>query len=198
MNKSGSSLNVVKISCSKFSNFVTIFAAARSMLAWHKPNDMSTPSATSLACIKWLSKIISFTTSIFPLVVNVLGQPGQASSLTSSRPSLNRLYHNRTCVLLTVDSSNTTVNISNVLAYLNSFFTQNLKQFLWTIFSNSKTRLTFLSVKNKLTILHNRKVMSTYITEKKNVKIELTLLTIFESNSFFFFLIIRGVMHDAI
>ena len=40
--------------CEKFSNFGTIFAATRFMpkrfvkITWHRPNDMTTPSATSL------------------------------------------------------------------------------------------------------------------------------------------------------
>ena len=52
-------------------------------------------------------------------------------------PSLNRLYHKWTCVLLIVDSPNTAVNISHVLAQLISFFTQNWIQFLWSNFSKS-------------------------------------------------------------
>ena len=67
LSKSGSPLNVVNISwvmlkrlcvCSKFSNFGTIFAAARFMpktsvkFAWHEPNDMPTSSTTSLIVIR--------------------------------------------------------------------------------------------------------------------------------------------------
>ena len=87
--------------CSKFSNFGTIFAAARFMpktsvkIAWHEPNEIPTLSATSLIVIRLLSKNIYFI----------------ALSLTSSRASLNRLYHNWTCVLLIVDSPNATVTI---------------------------------------------------------------------------------------
>ena len=132
LSKSVTSLNIVNISwamsmrhcfCSKFSNFGTIFAAARFMpktsvkIAWHEPNDMPTSSATSLVVIRRLSKIIFFTASMFSLVVDVLERPGQASSLKSSRCSLNRLYHNWTYVLLIVDSQNT-VDISSVLAHL--------------------------------------------------------------------------------
>ena len=73
MSKFGSTLNVVNISwamsmrsClySKFCNFGTIFTAAGFIprthikIAWHKPNDISTSSATSLIVIPWLSKII--------------------------------------------------------------------------------------------------------------------------------------------
>ena len=69
LSKSWSSLNVVNISwtmsmrhcfCTKFSNFGTVFAAARFMLktsvniAWHKPNDMPTSSATALIVIQRL------------------------------------------------------------------------------------------------------------------------------------------------
>ena len=48
----------------------------------------------------------------------VLGRKRCASSLTYSRPSLNQLYHNWTCVLLLMDSPNATVNISNAFAHL--------------------------------------------------------------------------------
>ena len=51
------------------------------------------------------------------------------TNMTSSRPSLNRLCHNWTCVLLIVDSPNVTVNILNVFAHLILFFTQNLTYF---------------------------------------------------------------------
>ena len=57
-----------------------------------------------------------------------IGWPGSASALTSSRPSLNRLYHNWTCVLVT----------AHPCTFQISFFTQNLIQFLWFIFPNSK------------------------------------------------------------
>ena len=60
---------------------------------------------------------------------------------------LNHWYHNWTCVLLILDSPNVTVNISNILAYLLLFFIWNLIQK-----STLKTRPTFLSVKNKVTI----------------------------------------------
>ena len=155
LSKSGSSLNVVNISwamsmrsylCSKFSNFRTICVAAWFMpktnikIVWHEPNDMLTSSATSLIVIRRLSKIVFFTASMFSSVVDVLDQPGRALSLTFSQSSLNRLYNNWTCVLHIVDTPNATVNISNVLLHLISFFTQNLVQFqfLWFIFSNSK------------------------------------------------------------
>ena len=49
-----------------------------------------------------LSKIIFFTASMFSQVVDVLRLPERALSLTSSRLSLNRLYHNWTGVLLIV------------------------------------------------------------------------------------------------
>ena len=78
------------------------------------------------------------TALMFSSVVDVPGGPGRASSLIFTRPSLDRLYHNWTCVLLIVDSPNATVNISNHLAHLISYFAQNLIQFLWSNFSNSK------------------------------------------------------------
>ena len=91
-------------------------------IAWHEPNGMPTSSVTSLIVIWRLSKIIFFTVSMFSSVVNVLGQPGRTSSLIS-QPFLKRLYYNWTCVLLIVDSPNATVNISNILTHLISFFT---------------------------------------------------------------------------
>ena len=45
------------------------------------------------------------------------------SSKTKSWPSLNRLYHNWTCVLLIADAQNNTVNILNVRAHLIPFLT---------------------------------------------------------------------------
>ena len=98
--------------CLRFSNSVSIFVAARFMpktsvkIAWHKPNDMPTSSATSLIVFQQLSKIIFFTASMFSSVVDVLDRPGRASSLTSSRPSLNRLYHKWICVVLIIYSPN--------------------------------------------------------------------------------------------
>ena len=107
----------------KFSNFGTIFAATRYIsktsvkIAWHEPNDMPTSLATSLIVIRRLSN--------FSSVVDMIGRARQASSLTSSRPFLNRLYHNRTSVLGIVNQSNAAVNISIVLAHLISVFAQN-------------------------------------------------------------------------
>ena len=131
--------------CSKFRNFLTPFAAARFMpkttikMAWHEPNDMSTSSATSLIVIRWLSKIIFFTGSMFSSVVDVLEQPGRASLLTSSRPSLKRLYHNWTCVLLIVDVvKRLSQHFKCSCKFKLIFYTQNLIHFLWSIFSNSK------------------------------------------------------------
>ena len=43
--------------------------------------------------IQRLSKIIFFTASIFSSVVDMIRRPERASPLTSSRSSLNRLYH---------------------------------------------------------------------------------------------------------
>ena len=139
-------------------------------IAWHEPNDMPALSATYLIVIRGLYKI-SFNVSS---VVDVLGRPGRASSLTSSWPSLNRLYHNWTCVLLIVDSQNATVNISNVLAHLLviSFFTQNLIQFLWSIFSNRKKKnqrahqnTTKLLMCQKQTKNPKCLILSTYVTD---------------------------------
>ena len=88
--------------CLKFNNSETIFPAARFMpttcvsFAWHESNDMPISSANSPIVIQRLSKIIFFTASMFSWVVDVLGRPGWTLSLISSRPSLNRLYHNWT------------------------------------------------------------------------------------------------------
>ena len=126
--------------CLKFSKFWTIFAARRFMpiisvkIAWHEPNDMPTSSATSLIVIRGLSKISFFIASMFSSVIDVFGRLERASSVKSSRLYLNRLYHNWICILLIVDPSNATVNISNVFAHLISFVTQNLIQVLWSIF----------------------------------------------------------------
>ena len=64
--------------CLKFRNFGTTSATTRFMpkilvkIAWHKPNDMLTSSAT-LTVIRRLFKIIFFTASMFSSVVDVLG-----------------------------------------------------------------------------------------------------------------------------
>ena len=71
-------------------------------IACHEPKNIPISSVTSLIVIRRLSKIIFFTAFMFSSIIDVLGRPGQVSSLTSSRPSLNRLYHNWTCVLLIV------------------------------------------------------------------------------------------------
>ena len=119
--------------CSKFSNFGTIFAVARFMpkisvkIAWHEMNNMLTSSATSPTVIRRLSKIIFFTASMLSAIVDVLGRPGRSSLLTSSYPSLNRLYHNWTCVLLIVDLPNATVDISNVSCTFNFIFYTELQ-----------------------------------------------------------------------
>ena len=52
---------------------------------------MPTSSGTCLIVIRRLSKTIFFTSSMFSSIVDVLGRPGRKSSLTSSRPSINRL-----------------------------------------------------------------------------------------------------------
>ena len=90
-------------------------------------------------CFEWAERYVniisnlSFIASMFSSVVDVLRWPVRASSLTSCRLSLSQLCHNWTCVLLIVDSPNVTVNISNVVAHLISFFTENLIQFLWSL-----------------------------------------------------------------
>ena len=138
---------------------------------------MPTSSATSLIVIRRLSKIIFFIALMISSVVDALG-----------RTSLNRLDHNWTSVLLIMDSSNATVNISNVhfnlifytklntvslvipesnlcsaysrlakrptvnisnvFAHLIAFFIQNLIQYLWSIFSNSKNRRAYQNTIN--------------------------------------------------
>ena len=85
--------------------------------------------ATTLAVIRRLCKII-FTASIFLSVVD----DNRSLSLISYRISLNRLYHNWTCVLLIVDSPNAIVNIADVLEHLIYFFTQNLVQLFFLFF----------------------------------------------------------------
>ena len=108
LNKFGLSLNVNNISwaismrccfCAQFS--ARLMPKTVVKIAWHEPNDMPASSVSSLTVTRRLSKIISFTDSVFLSFVNVLGRPGQASPLTSSRPSLIQLYHNWICVLLT-------------------------------------------------------------------------------------------------
>ena len=136
--------------------------------------------ATSLILIYQLSasKLLS--------VVDVLVRLGRASSLTSSWPSLNRLYYNWTCVLLIVDLANATVNISNVLTCLISFLTQNYIHFLWSIFSNIKNRRTHQNMTNificqkqtdnpKLLILSKYKADMRTIRNSRNLKITVIL-----------------------
>ena len=59
-------------------------------IVWHEPNVIPTSSPTSLTVIQRLTTIIFFTCRMFSSVVDVLEWPGRASSLTTSRPSLNR------------------------------------------------------------------------------------------------------------
>ena len=121
--------------CSKFSNFGTIFAATRFMpktsvkIAWHELNDMPTSSATSR--FDDYPKSFSSLLQCLHRLLMCSGDQDEHLSLASSRPSLNRLYHNWTYVLLRVDSPNVTINISNVFAHLIAFFIQN---FLWSLF----------------------------------------------------------------
>ena len=143
LSKSESSLNVVKIS-SERCLCVVVFAQNFAILkqsslphvsclkhpekiAWHEPNDV------------WFddyeNNFLHYFNSDNIKVVDVLGRPGQASSLTSSRPSLNWLYHNLTCVLFIGDSPNATGDVIHNL-----------------IEEHTKTRLNFLFFKNKLTI----------------------------------------------
>lgn len=66
-------------------------------IAWHKPSDMPTFSATSpLVSQRSVSITISFTVSTLSSALDVLGCPRRASSLTSSRRSLESLYHLKT------------------------------------------------------------------------------------------------------
>ena len=53
-------------------------------IPYQERNDTPTSSATSLIVIWQLSKTIFFTSPMFSLVVDVLGRPKRASSLTSS------------------------------------------------------------------------------------------------------------------
>ena len=113
----------------KFSNFGTIFSALGFMtktsvkIAWHEPNDMPTSSATSRVVIRRLSRIIFFTALMFSSVVNVLGQPELASSLTSSRPILNRLVWK---LNFSSAHSRRTKRHSQHFQYSCPFFIQNL------------------------------------------------------------------------
>ena len=119
---------------------------------------MPTSSAGFLIVIRRLSKIIFFTASMFSLVVDVLGRPGRASSLTSSQPSLKQFLfflNNWTCVLLIVDWCHS--RHSKCSCTFNSIFYTRLNSVSLIHFfrfrkEHTKTRLTFLSVKNKLTI----------------------------------------------
>ena len=125
LSKSGPSLNVVNISwvmsmwrcfCSIFSNFGTIFPAIRFMLktfvkiAWMK---RTICKHHQQPLQDWFDDYPKSFSSLLHRLSTFSGRPELASSLTSSRPSLNRFYHNWTCVLLMVDSPNATVNISN-------------------------------------------------------------------------------------
>ena len=116
--------------CSIFNNFGPI-------LAFHALNIRKN-------CLAWAERYANIISNLFNSDSTIIQSyflhcfnvfiscwRAEAISTTSSRPSLNRLYHNWTCVLLIVDFPNTTVNISNALA-------QNLIQFLWSIVSNSK------------------------------------------------------------
>ena len=151
--KSGSSLTSSNISWakvmrrvlwSKFSNYGTNFAATRfrpimsEKIAWHEPTDMPTSSATSLILIRRFSIIIFFTAPVFSLAVYVLSHPGRASSFTSSRSSVKRLYHLLTFFLLTVHSPYAHFNISRVFEHIVPFFIQNLMHILWSIFFDSR------------------------------------------------------------
>ena len=82
--------------CSKYSNFGTVFAAARFMSntsvknSWHRANDMPTSLATSLIVTIDNENYIlyHFFTIMLSSVVDVLRRLGRAFS----RPSLNQLY----------------------------------------------------------------------------------------------------------
>ena len=91
----------------------------------------------------------------------------RASSLTSSRSSLNRLYHNWTCVLLIVNL----VNISNVLAHLISFFRQNWIQFFWSIFRIVKNRR-----------VHHTTTTNLFICQKQTDNPKCLILSTYTSN----------------
>ena len=88
----------------------TIFAAARSI------------NKSYLAWAELYANIISNLSNIDSTRTGIVTDIFLAS--------LNRIYHNWTCVLLIVDSPNAKVNISNVLAHWISFFTQYLIQLL--------------------------------------------------------------------
>ena len=141
LSKSRSSLNVVNISwamsmrrcfCSKFSNFETIYATARFMpktnvkSPWDEPDDMPTLLKTSLIVIRRLSKIIFFN-----------GCWRARATRTSIVIDIFSVFLKTVTSQLNLCSAN-----SRLAKRHNQHFecpcTQNLIQFLWSIFSNSK------------------------------------------------------------
>ena len=141
LSKFGSSLNVVNISWA-----MSMRHCFPQKLLVISENDMPTSSANSLTVQN------HFLYCLYVFIGCWRARATRTSIVTDIFSAFLKTGYttNWTCVLLIVDSPNATVNISNILVHLNSFFTQNLKQFLWSIFSNSKKSKCIL--KNKLTI----------------------------------------------
>ena len=106
-------------------------------IEWHEPIDMPTSSETSLKVIRRFSITIFFTASVFSLVVDVLGRPGERRH----SPLLDLLW--RACTLvnifwLTGHSPYVTFNILSIFEHLIPSFTQNLMHILWSIFFDGR------------------------------------------------------------
>ena len=141
LSKSESSLNVVNISwaismrrClpSKFSNFGTIFAAARFMpkitikIAWHDTNNMPTSETTSL--IVTFSSLLQCRSTRTSIVIDIF-----SAFLTPVILQLNLCSaHSR---LVKCSSQ----HFKYSCALLISFFTQTVIQFLWSNCKKSKS-----------------------------------------------------------
>ena len=133
--------------------------------------------------IRRLSNIICFSASMFSSVVDVLGRPRWASSLTSSLiPELNCSAYSRL--------ANTTVIISNVLTHFISFFTQILIQVLWSILyrivknRRAQNRVTNLFISQKQTNKPKWFILSTYITDMcTNITVKIRKLNIRNSQN---------------
>ena len=100
--------------------FRTIFATARFMpeisvkIAWHKPNDMPTLSATPLIVLRRLCKIIFFTASMLSTIVDVIDI--FSAFLKPVIPQLIHAYNIlKYCLARAKWYANIISNISNIL-----------------------------------------------------------------------------------
>ena len=146
---------------------------------------MPTSSAISLIVIRLLCKIIFLSASMFSVITIPMWYPAMLLTCSGDQKEQRhcrllglpcfRLCDNWTCILLTVDSPNTTVNISNVLAHLISFFTQNLIQLIQAhlnmtkLYNLSKTNWPFKVV--DIINIYNRHVYE--LNRKENVTYEI-------------------------